>query len=93
VTIGARTEGAEVVLAIADCGRGLTPDQIAAIRAFTQFDRPRFEQQGMGLGFSIARSMARLWGGALEIESRLDQGTRVVITLPAACDRPQEVAA
>jgi C4-dicarboxylate-specific signal transduction histidine kinase len=40
--------------------------------------------QGVGLGLSIARKLLTQMGGAIEINSRQDQGTEARITLPAA---------
>ena len=39
---------------------------------------------GSGLGLHHAKLMTTVWGGTLNIDSQLDQGTTVTITLPAA---------
>src|SRR5258708_11344796 len=44
-------------LKITDQGRGMTPEQIAEIGAYMQFDRIVYEQQGAGLGLAIARDL------------------------------------
>jgi two-component system sensor histidine kinase/response regulator len=71
-----------IVLTVADRGRGLSPDQITKIGAFMQFDRKTHEQQGLGLGLTIARRLAEIHGGALTMQSELGRGTTVTVKLP-----------
>jgi two-component system sensor histidine kinase/response regulator len=47
-----------------------------------QFDRKLHEQQGLGLGLTIARRLTELHGGTLTIQSELTAGTNVVMRLP-----------
>ncbi|GJD77232.1 signal transduction histidine kinase [Methylobacterium gregans] len=50
--------------------------------------------KGSGLGLAIARSMAELHGGSLRIRSEVDQGTIVLVRLPApTLDRLAQAAA
>ncbi|MFM2432459.1 MAG: hypothetical protein RLZZ511_3673 [Cyanobacteriota bacterium] len=67
---------------ILDMGRGMTPEQITAIGAYMQFDRDRYEQQGGGLGLTIARRLAELHDGQLLVRSIPEQETAVTIILP-----------
>jgi signal transduction histidine kinase len=70
---------------VADVGSGMTPDQRARVGAFTQFDRQKREQQGLGLGLAIAQATAKLAGGALVLEDGpAGRGLRVVFDLPLA---------
>ncbi len=69
-------------LAVSDQGRGLSPEQIAQVGAYMQFDRKMHEQQGLGLGLSIARRLTELHGGTLDIQSEKDTGTTVTVKLP-----------
>lgn len=71
-----------VVLSISDLGRGLSTDQITKVGAYMQFDRKMHEQQGMGLGLSIARRLTELHGGTLSIRSEKGEGTTVEVRLP-----------
>ncbi|MBZ0295474.1 MAG: response regulator [Anaerolineae bacterium] len=69
---------------IKDRGRGMTADQIKRIGAFIQFDRDFYEQQGMGLGLVIARTLAELHNGKFTMESVPKQETCVSVDLPLA---------
>jgi len=72
-------------ISILDQGAGMTPAQRAQVGAFTQFERKRHEQQGLGLGLAIARSTAELAGGELLLEDGPGgRGLRVVFDLPTA---------
>lgn len=68
-------------LVIADQGRGMTVEEIEHIGAYTQFNRALFEQQGVGLGLSIARRLVELHGGEMDITSQPDRGTTIVTRL------------
>lgn len=81
VQINAAIEGEEYVLVVSDQGRGMAPEQIARIDAYVQFERAKYEQQGSGLGLAIVRRLVELVNGTLEIESTVDQGTIVRVTL------------
>jgi two-component system, sensor histidine kinase and response regulator len=67
---------------VLDHGRGLTPQQIAHLGGYMQFDRDRYEQQGGGLGLMIAKRLVELHGGDLVIHSIPERETLVRITLP-----------
>ena len=71
-------------LTVTDHGRGMTPAQIEQIGAFHQFDRKKFEQQGLGLGLFIVRKLAARGGAELQIESRPGDGTTANLELPVA---------
>ncbi|MEQ9504803.1 MAG: PAS domain S-box protein [Hyphomonas sp.] len=78
--------GDQFEIFVKDTGTGIPEDRIAAIfEGFQQADSSvtrRFG--GTGLGLSISRSLARLMGGDISIESREGAGTLVCIRLPNA---------
>ncbi|NWG15774.1 MAG: response regulator [Chloroflexi bacterium] len=69
------------VLQISDSGRGMTAEQIANVGAYMQFERAVYEQQGLGLGLIIARRLAELHGGQLNVQSAPGQGTTISVQL------------
>ena len=71
-----------VTLVVMDRGRGFSTEHITRVGAYMQFDRKMHEQQGIGLGLSIAKRLTELHGGTLTIESQRDSSTTVTIKLP-----------
>jgi two-component system, sensor histidine kinase and response regulator len=69
-------------LVITDRGRGFSTEHIVRVGAYMQFDRKLHEQQGLGLGLSIAKRMIELHGGTLAIESQKGEKTQVTVRLP-----------
>ena len=67
----------EFSIQVKDFGRGMTPNQIANSGAYMQFERGYFEQEGAGLGMSIAKRLIELHGGRFSIESTPAVGTTV----------------
>ncbi len=67
---------------VRDKGRGMSEKQIALLDAYMQFDRTFYEQQGVGLGFIIAKRLAELHGAMLKVESKVESGTSIHIDFP-----------
>lgn len=65
------------VLRVTDAGRGMTDDEIARIGTFSQFERNKYEQQGLGLGLSLVQKLAARNGAEFVAESRPAGGTEV----------------
>lgn len=73
---------ADGLFTVEDNGRGMTPEQIAHIGTFHQFDRDRFEQQGLGLGLVLVQKLAARVGAAFSLESKPREGTLVTVRFP-----------
>jgi len=85
-------------LEIADTGVGIPPDEVA--RLFEPFYRAPSTAamaEGSGLGLAVVRSLVDLMGGSIHVDSRVGQGTSVVVELPVAkgkdgaVDAPQRI--
>jgi len=94
-----RTNSGGVIIAIRDSGVGMTEEEMAiAMTPFGQVDGGRSRwREGAGLGLPIAKALVELHGGSLELRSKKDTGTEVVVGLPArdsvsAVDSTQLVA-
>jgi two-component system, sensor histidine kinase and response regulator len=72
----------DIVLTIKDRGRGFSTEQISRIGAYEQFDRKIQDQQGLGLGFVIAKRLVELHGGSLSVEGEKGAGATITIKLP-----------
>ncbi len=82
VQVKSKSENGLFILQISDHGRGMLPEEIKGIGAFTQFQRKIYEQQGTGLGLIIARQLITLHDGMFAIESKPDNGVTIILTLP-----------
>ncbi len=81
VLVKTYTENNYYIISVLDEGRGMTEDQITNIGAYRQFDRDKYEQQGIGLGLVITKKITELYNGSFEIVSTPGEGTRVQVKL------------
>jgi signal transduction histidine kinase len=77
------------VLAVADTGSGIAPDQIGKV--FDPFFTTKPQGKGTGLGLSVVAGHAKSWGGAAVVASVPGQGTVFSLYLPIS--QPQMMAA
>jgi len=82
--------GEYVQVSISDTGTGMTADVKA--RAFDPFFTTKGPSAGSGLGLSQVYGMARQSGGNVVIDSTLNEGTRVILSLPRAAVEPGDAA-
>lgn len=68
----------EATISVADTGRGMSLETIK--KAFQPFFSTKIK--GTGLGLSIVERVIRQHGGRVSIESTLDRGTNVFISMP-----------
>jgi signal transduction histidine kinase len=90
VRVGLSQAGRTVVLSVTDQGRGFSTEHLTRIGAYMQFGRKLHEQQGLGLGLTIAKRLAELFGGTLTIESQPGVTTKVLVRLPEAVNVSQQ---
>ncbi|WP_430912041.1 ATP-binding protein [Methylobacterium sp. sgz302541] len=93
VSLRARRTADDLVLTVADHGRGMPPE--VAERVFDRFESHSFgtRHRGVGLGLSIVRSFVELHGGRVTLDTAPGQGTRVTCTFPLLGSTPQMEAA
>jgi len=85
LTVDTWVENGRVCVAVADNGRGVSPDVMA--RLFRPFATTK-GRRGTGLGLYISRQIAREAGGDLMLDSAPPGGARFVLSLPAAAPLP-----
>ena len=91
VTIGARVLDHEVQFFVEDNGIGIAEKDLSKLgQPFVQADSGyNRRHEGTGLGLSVVKGLANLHGGSMKIDSRLNVGTRVTVTLPLSPDMPE----
>ncbi len=84
---GANRDGF-AVLTISDQGRGIPEDELEKI--FSPYYRARNSRgsHGAGIGLYVVKQFVETHGGTIRIDSKIDEGTTVTISLPIA--RPSE---
>ncbi|MBL8120059.1 MAG: response regulator [Anaerolineae bacterium] len=84
ISMGASSNGNEVVLWVKDNGRGIPVIEHENIwQSFYQIDRAVNEDQGAGAGLAIVRGIAQLHGGRTALESEVGKGSTFKLILPA----------
>lgn len=81
VQVTAVDDDAVYLFTVGDAGIGMSGDDINQIGAYNQFDRAIREQQGSGLGLTLAQKLTELHRGRLLIESEAEKGTLVTVEL------------
>ncbi|MFE0629272.1 sensor histidine kinase [Streptomyces sp. NPDC058864] len=84
VTVMARRDDETVVIAVADTGAGIRPEDLP--RVFDRFWRAEKSRSrstgGSGLGLAIVRNLAHAHGGSVTAESTYGEGSRFTLRLP-----------
>lgn len=80
VSIERHPSAAIARLLVADDGRGIPQDALPEV--FDPFYTTRIRDGGSGLGLSVAHGIVEDHGGAIRIESKAGDGTRVIVELP-----------
>lgn len=74
--------GEQAVVRVSDRGIGIAAEDVE--RIFAPFQRrARETAAGAGLGLSVVRRIVHAHGGAIDVESRLGEGSRFSLRLPA----------
>lgn len=82
VNIGVDYRDNTLTINVQDSGTGMSEEQMK--RIFAPFNRLENAdtQEGFGLGLSIAKALAELLGGRIEVESHVGFGSLFTVTLP-----------
>ena len=95
IWLTAEQHGPEVAISVRDSGAGISNDMLPRVfDLFTQVGRNYGRAGGLGIGLTLARSLAELHGGSIVATSDgLGRGSEFVLRLPLADDeaaRPEE---
>lgn len=90
----ARARDGQARLTVADKGEGIAPEHLPHLtRRFYRTDPGRSRASGgTGLGLAIVKHIVERHRGRLDIESKLGEGTCVVVRIPVAAGDPEELS-
>lgn len=80
ITTRLRDNSTSIVLMVLDDGDGMSKDERR--RLFEPFESGDLLGDGTGLGLNITRQLVEAHGGRILIDTRLREGTAIMITLP-----------
>jgi heavy metal sensor kinase len=85
VSLSANDQKPHAIVEVRDSGIGISPEHLPRIfERFYRVSRDRSRKiDGLGLGLSIARTIAQRHGGDIEVESRPGKGSTFRVLLPA----------
>jgi signal transduction histidine kinase/DNA-binding response OmpR family regulator len=91
ITLRATGGEKEVLISVADTGRGIPPEQMRHL--FDQFWRGGEGRRGSaGLGLAISRGLVEAQGGRITAESQVGQGSTFSFALPAVHEAEPELS-
>lgn len=84
VDVGLSRENGTVAIKVADQGVGIPQEDMENI--FERFRRAgnaaEANEEGLGLGLPVARAIVQAHGGKIEVESKVGEGTIILVSLP-----------
>lgn len=83
ISLLGRRQGEDYIVTIEDNGKGMEESELSRItEAFYMVDKSRARSQGgAGLGLAICVEIIKLHNGEILFESKLNEGTRVIVKL------------
>ncbi len=85
--VSARERGDAIEIAVADTGVGIPEEALPHI--FEPFYTSKENGEGTGLGLAVVYGIVQRHGGTIDVESKVEEGTRFRIILPRKPLRPE----
>ncbi len=84
IELSAQEEGTSLILKVTDTGMGISEKDLPHIfNRFWQADSSaQRKYQGTGIGLSLVKELVEIQGGMVTAESRLGEGTTMIVRLP-----------
>ncbi len=82
ITIDGSRQQGTVTIRISDTGCGMAPETLE--KAFQPFFSDKLAGRKRGMGLALAMRLIELNNGSIQIQSKLEEGTTVMITLPTS---------
>jgi len=85
VQVSVRGEGAHVVIAVRDTGRGMNPGQVSRLfQPFNRLGADSMSPAGTGIGLAISHRLVQQMEGTIEVDSTPGSGSEFRLRLRAA---------
>ena len=84
INIAAIKENERLIITVRDTGKGMDESKVNLLNQLQPL-RPTpgtSKEKGWGMGYKVIIEMLKFTGGALLVNSRLNEGTEVIINLP-----------
>ena len=89
VLVSATANEKWVRVAIKDNGIGISAEELPNLfKRMHQINRTQLEQSGLGVGLAIAKGIAEIHGGRIDVESEVGTGSTFTLVLPVAQEAP-----
>lgn len=83
ILLTAEVRGQDIFICVKDTGSGIPPEHLGKIfERFVQLNEFDSETEGIGLGLSIAKDIVEAHNGRIWCESKPNQGSSFIFTLP-----------
>ena len=78
------TKDDEIRITVRDEGIGIPKEKLSSIfKRFEQLKtKNKIEKQGSGIGLYLVKSLVTLHGGNIKVESKVNEGSKFIITIP-----------
>jgi len=80
ITITTTYEAPDIVVRIADDGKGIAPEHLSKV--FAPFFTTKATGQGTGLGLAVSYGIVQNHGGTIEVRSQVGKGSEFTVRLP-----------
>jgi two-component system sensor histidine kinase/response regulator len=85
VLVSATANEKWVRIAVKDNGIGISAEELPNLfKRLHQINRAHLEQSGLGVGLAIAKGIAEIHGGRIDVESEVGRGSTFTLVLPVA---------
>lgn len=85
ILVSAYTEKKKMYVSVKDTGTGIPEEYLETIfNRFIQVENQDSDKRGTGLGLTICKEIVQAHGGEIWCESKLDEGSKFIFTVPIA---------
>ncbi len=81
VTVTAESKNDKIIITVKDTGCGIKESDLSKVK--TKFFKANHTRRGSGIGLAVADEIITMHRGTLEVRSKENIGTTVIITLPS----------